>query len=69
MSPRIYIALSPNGVERVTVGAATSPMAKDEAMELYRRLIVPILDLDRAARNSPDTKNANGTWIPRTAFL
>lgn len=69
MSPRIYISLSPNGVERVTVGAATSPLARDEAMELYRRLIVSILELDRAARSTVDAKNANGTWIPRNAFL
>ena len=69
MSPRIYISLSPNGVERVTIGAVGSPVARDEAMDLYRRLIVPILDLDRAARGSADAKDTNGTWVPRSAFL
>lgn len=68
MSPRIYISLSPNGIERVTV-ASPSPLSKDEGMELYRRLITPILDLDRAARNTSDAKNTEGTWIPRNAFL
>lgn len=68
MSPRIYISLSPDGVERVTIGAASSPVAKDEAMDLYRRLIVPILDLDRAARSTANAKDANGTWVPRSAF-
>jgi hypothetical protein len=68
MSPRIYIALSPNGIEHVTVGSPSAD-SRDEAMELYQRLIAPILDLDRAARNGAGRKNTNGTWIPRSAFL
>jgi hypothetical protein len=68
MPPRIYIALSPNGVERVTIGSQ-GPKSRNEAMELYRRIMASILDLDRVARNVVDPKATGETWVPRSAFL
>ena len=68
MSPRIYISLSPNGVERVTVGAQ-GPESRDEALETLRSPHGFDLGFNRAARNAGNAKNADGTWIPRSAFL
>ncbi len=62
--PRLYIAVTSGGVERVTIDAP-SPQARDAAMQLYRKVIDRIFDLDTSVRNAAakGDKGGNGIWI------
>ena len=64
MDPRLFVTISPNGIEDVSTQAA-SPEDKASALRLYKGLIEGLIRIDSDARNTPvwASKGKNGLWI------
>lgn len=64
-APRLYITVSPNGVERVEVDSQ-SPEITEAAMRLHRGITDALIKLNAEARSATvwGQKDRNSIWIP-----
>lgn len=67
-APRLYITVSPNGVERVEADSQ-SPEITEAAMRLHRGITEALIKLNTEARSATvwGQKDRNSIWIPVNA--